>query len=69
MSSKLAINVEDLLRQRKVGGDRVEYKKGWNPDPIMRTSTPLPMNLKTSAAISSTIWISPRVVPPGSQRF
>ena len=37
MSSKLPINIEDLLRQRKVEGDRIEYKKGWNPDPIMRT--------------------------------
>lgn len=37
MSSKLAINLEDLLRQRKVEGDRIEYKRGWNPDPIMRT--------------------------------
>ena len=37
MSSKLPINLEDLLRQRKVEGDRIEYKKGWNPDPIMRT--------------------------------
>lgn len=37
MISKLLINLEDLLRQRKVEGDRVEYKKGWNPDPITRT--------------------------------
>jgi ATP-dependent DNA helicase RecG len=36
MSSKLPINLEDLLRQRKVEGERIEYKKGWNPDPIMR---------------------------------
>ena len=37
MSSKLPINLEDLLRQRKDEGERVEYKKGWNPDPITRT--------------------------------
>jgi ATP-dependent DNA helicase RecG len=37
MSSKLPINLEDLLRQRKVEGERIEYKAGWNPDPIMRT--------------------------------
>ena len=37
MSSKLSINLEDLLRQRKVVGDRIEYKKGWNPDAITRT--------------------------------
>jgi ATP-dependent DNA helicase RecG len=37
MSSKLPINLEDLLRQRTVEGDRIEYKAGWNPDPIIRT--------------------------------
>ncbi len=37
MISKLPINLEDLLRQRKVEGDRIEYKKGWNPNPITRT--------------------------------
>ena len=28
----LPINVEDLLRQRKVESNRIEFKKGWNPD-------------------------------------
>jgi len=37
MSSKLPLNLEDLLRQRTVEGDRIEYKAGWNPDPIVRT--------------------------------
>jgi ATP-dependent DNA helicase RecG len=37
MSSKLPINLDDLLGQRKVEGERVEYKKGWNADPITRT--------------------------------
>ena len=37
MSSKLPLNLEDLLRQRTVEGDRIEYKAGWNPDPILRT--------------------------------
>lgn len=37
MSSKLPINLEDLLRQRKVEGERIEYKRGWNPDLILRT--------------------------------
>ena len=37
MSSKLPINLEDLLHQRKVEGDRIEFKAGWNPDPILRT--------------------------------
>ena len=35
--SKLPINLEDLLRQRHVEGERIEYKAGWNPDPVVRT--------------------------------
>ena len=37
MSTKLPINLLDLLRQRTVEGERIEYKAGWNPDPIIRT--------------------------------
>lgn len=37
MTPKLPINLSDLLHQRKVEGDRIEYKAGWNPDPIMQT--------------------------------
>jgi len=37
MRSKLPVNIQDLLRQRKVEGDRIEYKAGWNPDAILRT--------------------------------
>ena len=33
----LPINVEDLLRQRKVEFNRIEFKKGWNPDRIYRS--------------------------------
>lgn len=35
--SKLPISLADLLRQRTVEGDRIEYKAGWNPDAIVRT--------------------------------
>ena len=35
--TKLPINLNALLRQRTVDGDRIEYKAGWNPDPIIRT--------------------------------
>lgn len=37
MTSKLLINLADLLRQRTVDGDRIEYKAGWNLDAIVRT--------------------------------
>lgn len=35
--TKLPINLNDLLRQRTVEGERIEYKAGWNPDAILRT--------------------------------
>ena len=35
--SKLPINLHDLLRQRTVEGERIEYKAVWNPDAIIRT--------------------------------
>jgi len=37
MPDKLPINLNDLLHQRTVEGERIEYKAGWNPDPIIRT--------------------------------
>ncbi|MFA6270753.1 MAG: winged helix-turn-helix transcriptional regulator [Candidatus Paceibacterota bacterium] len=37
MTSKLPINLDNLLRQRQVEGERIEYKAGWNPDAILRT--------------------------------
>lgn len=33
----LAINIEDLLNKRRIESDRIEFKKGWNPDNIFRT--------------------------------
>lgn len=36
MNSKLPINLADLLRQRTVEGERIEYKAGWNPGAIAR---------------------------------
>lgn len=35
--SKLPIKLTDLLPQRTVEGERIEYKTGWNPDGIIRT--------------------------------
>jgi ATP-dependent DNA helicase RecG len=37
MTTKLPINLENLLRQRQVEGERIEYKAGWNPDATLRT--------------------------------
>ena len=51
MTSKLLLSLKDLLHQRKVEGERIEYKTGWNPDPIMCTLTPLPMTSKTLAVV------------------
>ncbi len=37
MTAKLPINLYDLLRQRTIEGERVEYKAGWNPQSVLRT--------------------------------
>lgn len=52
MTEKLPINLDDLLRQRRVEGERIEYKTGWNPDAVIRTLCAFAqlMTLKTSAA-------------------
>ncbi len=48
MQSKLPINLGDLLKSRTVENERIEYKSGWNPDPIIqKPSVPLPTILKT----------------------
>ncbi len=35
----LPINIDDLIRQEKVEGSRIEYKADWNPEPIVHTIT------------------------------
>lgn len=37
MTGKLPINVDHLLRQRTVEGERIEYKAGWNPKKVLHT--------------------------------
>ena len=34
---ELEFNVEDLLTFNKIESERIEYKKGWNPDDIYRS--------------------------------
>ena len=34
---ELEFNVEDLLRKNNIESDRIEFKKGWNPDDIYRS--------------------------------
>ena len=31
---ELEFNIEDLLKKRNIESDRVEFKKGWNPDDV-----------------------------------
>ena len=37
MTGTLPINLHDLLRQRTIEGERVEYKAGWNPQSVLHT--------------------------------
>ena len=36
-TSRLPIRIDDLLHARVVEIERIEFKAGWNPDPILRT--------------------------------
>lgn len=33
----IPVNIEDLLRKCRIGSNRIEFKKGWNPDKIYHT--------------------------------
>ena len=37
MITRLPINIDKLIRQRTVEGERIEYKKGWNPKSVLHT--------------------------------
>ena len=37
MTGKLPINIDHLLRQRTIEGERIEYKAGWNPQRVLHT--------------------------------
>ena len=37
MTGKLPINIDHLLRQRSIEGERIEYKAGWNPQSVLHT--------------------------------
>ena len=37
MTGKLPININHLLRQRTIEGERIEYKTGWNPRSVLHT--------------------------------
>ncbi|MCE2450707.1 MAG: ATP-binding protein [Candidatus Latescibacteria bacterium] len=37
MTGKLPINIDHLLRQRTIEGERIEYKAGWNPQSVLHT--------------------------------
>ena len=40
MTGKLPINIDHLLRQRPIEGERIEYKAGWNPQSVRQNSSP-----------------------------
>ena len=37
MTGKLPIDIDHLLRQRAIEGERIEYKAGWNPQSVLHT--------------------------------
>ena len=43
MTGKLPINIDHLLRQRPIDGERIEYKAGWNPQSVRQNGSPEPI--------------------------
>lgn len=43
MTGKLPINIDHLLRQRPIEGERIEYKAGWNPQSVRQNGSPEPI--------------------------
>ena len=37
MTGQLPININHLLRRRAIGGERIKYKAGWNPQRVLHT--------------------------------
>lgn len=37
MFNKLPLNIDNLLHQRTVESERIEYKQGWNPESVLHT--------------------------------
>ena len=57
MITKLPVNIEGLLRQRTVEGERIEYKSGWNPEAILHTLCAFANDFRTlGAATLSSAW-------------
>ena len=40
MTGKLPINIDQLLRQHHIEGERIEYKAGWNPQSVWQNGSP-----------------------------
>jgi len=59
--NKLPVNLHDLLHQRTVEGERIEYKAGWNPDAIIRTLCAFANDFES---IAPTLATSCAALPP-----
>ena len=50
----LPINITELLEQRRIESNRIEYKQGWNPMASIILSVPSPMTLRIWETV--TLW-------------
>ena len=55
MTGKLPINVNHLLRQRTIEGERVEYKAGWNPQHALHTILRLPTGVFYAQGVKANV--------------
>ena len=64
----LPINITDLLNKQKIESNRIEFKKGWNPESIITVSVLLPTTL-TTWAVATSLWALTRTRRPASPPF
>lgn len=48
----LPVNIEDLLNKRKVEDNRIEFKRGWNPDDIYHSISAFANQANSKDALS-----------------
>ena len=50
----IPINIENLLNKHKIESNRIEFKKGWNPDRIYRTICA--SMILTTSEVDISLW-------------
>ena len=52
----LPINIADLLHNKVVESARIEYKRDWNPEPIVHTVCAFANDIKDMRRAAEAVW-------------